>query len=231
MLEQILEYERKLFFWLNGSEYELFDHFLWLVSDKLVWVPWIICLLFVLFYKKKWKEAILIVVSIVLVITIADQVASGVFKPFFMRFRPTHHPDFMEDVKILFNYKGGRYGFASSHASNAFGIATFTALLFRNRFFTVTICLFAILNAYSRIYLGVHFISDIVAGAIIGILAGIISYRLYLIARKYILKVSVSQLKFSICNERDVYILSWGFWGTLFVLLILNNQLIILLSR
>lgn len=226
MLERILDYERDLFLWLNGSDSVLLDHFMWLVSDKLVWIPWILCLLWVFFYKKNWKEALLIVISIALVITVCDQVASGLFKPLFQRFRPTHHPDFMEDVKILFNYRGGRFGFASSHAANAFGVAAFTALLFKNKVFTFTICVFAFLNAYSRIYLGVHFISDIIAGAMIGVVSGVLVYMLYRWARKRILNVSASDLQKSLYSPKEIYSLSGGFWVTIILLLIFNNQLV-----
>lgn len=229
MLEIILEYERGAFFLINGSDSTLLDHFMWLVSDKLVWIPWIICLLVILFHKKNWKEAVLIILSIALVITICDQVASGLFKPLFQRFRPTHHPDFAEEVKILFNYRGGRYGFASSHAANAFGVAMFTALLFKNKLFSFSVFVFALLNAYSRIYLGVHFISDIVAGMLIGIAAGLLCYYLYRTSRKYILKIPEDKLRNPLYTSKETNLISSGFWLTLLVLLIFNNQLVTLL--
>ncbi len=226
MLEKILEYERVPFFWMNGSDSPLLDHFMWLVSNKLVWIPWIICILFVLFYKKNWKEALLVVFAIALVILIADQVSSGLFKPLFHRFRPTYHPDFMDQVKTVFNYRGGRYGFVSSHAANAFGVAMFTTLLFKNRFFTFTAYLFALLNIYSRIYLGVHFISDVVAGALIGLLAGWIVFLLYNLFRRYVFKIPVSGLSHPIYHSKEINIVSYGFWAILFLLLVLNNQLV-----
>lgn len=226
MLEQVLHYERDVFLWLNGSDYTILDYFMWLISNKFVWFPLIVTFLYVLFYKKNWKEAVLVILIMAILITICDQVASGLLKPMFQRFRPTHHPDFMNEVKILFDYRGGRYGFASSHASNAFGVAMFTALLFRNKLFSLSIFTFALLNAYSRIYLGVHFISDIVAGALIGIIAGILCYQLYCIARKYILKIPDSELKKPLYSTNDVYLVSGVFWGTLLILLVGNSQLI-----
>lgn len=229
MLEEILKYERTPFLELNGSDSVLLDHFMWLISNKYVWIPLIISLIIILFYKKNWKEALLVILCIALVITIADQVCSSIFKPYFHRLRPTHHPDFVNDVKILFGYRGGRYGFASSHAGNAFGVAMFTSLLFRNKIFTICIFCFAFLNGYSRIYLGVHFISDIVAGAIIGILAGLMCYRIYLLGRRYILKVSVEQLYLPVYPQKSSNILSIVFISILLLLLLFNNQLIIFL--
>lgn len=179
MVEKILAYERDLFFMLNGSDSPFLDRFMWLFSGKAVWLPLAAFILIVLLYKKKWKESILILLGIVFVVTLCDQFASHVCKPIFTRFRPTHHPDFMDQVKTVFDYRGGRYGFISSHAANAFGFATYMSLLFRYRLFTWTIFLWAALTAYTRVYLGVHFISDIVPGAIAGVFFGWLVYWLY----------------------------------------------------
>ena len=179
MVEKILAYERDMFFMLNGSDSPFLDRFMWLFSGKAVWLPLAAFILIVLLYKKKWKESILILLGIVLVVTLCDQFASHVCKPIFTRFRPTHHPDFMDQVKTVFDYRGGRYGFISSHAANAFGFATYMSLLFRYRLFTWTIFLWAALTAYTRVYLGVHFISDIVPGAIAGVFFGWLVYWLY----------------------------------------------------
>ncbi|WP_289227466.1 phosphatase PAP2 family protein [Parabacteroides goldsteinii] len=180
MVEKILVYERDLFFMLNGSDSPFLDRFMWLYSGKAVWLPLAFFILVVLLYKKKWRESILILLAIVLVITLCDQFASHVCKPIFTRFRPTHHPDFMDQVKTVFDYRGGRYGFISSHAV---GFATFMSLLFRYRLFTWTIFLWAALTAYTRVYLGVHFISDIVPGAIAGVFFGWLVYWLYVKVR------------------------------------------------
>lgn len=186
MVEKILVYERDLFFMLNGSDSPFLDRFMWLYSGKAVWLPLAAFILIVLLYKKKWRESILILLAIVLVITFCDQFASHVCKPIFTRFRPTHHPDFMDQVKTVFDYRGGKYGFISSHAANAFGFATFMSLLFRYRLFTWTIFLWAALTAYTRVYLGVHFISDIVPGAIAGVFFGWLMYWLYIKARAFV---------------------------------------------
>ena len=164
---------------LNGSDSPFLDRFMWIFSGKTVWLPLAAFILIVLLYKKKWRESILILLAIVLVVTLCDQFASHVCKPIFTRFRPTHHPDFMDQVKTVFGYRGGKYGFISSHAANAFGFATYMSLLFRYRLFTWTIFLWAVLTAYTRVYLGVHFISDIVPGAIAGVFFGGLVYWLY----------------------------------------------------
>jgi undecaprenyl-diphosphatase len=177
--EQILEYEREAFLWLNGSHTPFWDSFVWLYSGKAVWIPLALWILFTVCYRKTWKESLLILICLALVITLCDQFASGICKPLFARLRPTHHPDFCEQVQIIGNYRGGRYGFISSHAANAFGFAVFTLLLFRDRRYTLTILPWSLLMAYTRIYMGVHFISDILPGALAGSLFGFAGYKLY----------------------------------------------------
>ena len=228
MLERILPYERSAFFFLNGSDSGLLDNFMWMCSHKFTWVPLYLCLfiLFIYKYRNNWKEYVLIFVSIFFVILICDQVASGILKPMFQRFRPTHHPDFKDQVDFLFGYRGGRYGFASSHASNAFGLAMFTALLFKNKLFSITIFTFALITAYSRIYLGVHFISDIVAGALIGIITGFLIYKLYIFSRKkLIIKGNTSPITSKYSNKEAAYVcFTWLF--IVISILIFNNQLV-----
>jgi undecaprenyl-diphosphatase len=181
MLEQELDYERNIFLMLNGGHSPFGDQFFWLFSGKIVWIPLVAVFIAVLFYNKnRRKESLLILLATVLVIAFCDQFASGLCKPFFHRFRPTHHPEFMNEVQTVFNYRGGRYGFISSHAANAFGFFTLTALIFRYKIYTFAIFLWAVINAYSRIYLGVHFISDIIAGILAGAFFGWLVYRIYI---------------------------------------------------
>ena len=179
MIEDFLRYEREAFFALNGSDSAFLDRFMFIYTGKAVWLPLAVFIVIILFYKKNWREWLLITLSLVLLITLCDQFASTICKPLFMRFRPTHHPDFMDQVKTVFGYRGGRYGFISSHAANAFGFAMFMALLLRNKLFTWTIFIWATLTAYTRIYLGVHFISDIIPGILAGLLFGTGVYYLY----------------------------------------------------
>ena len=116
------------------------------------------------------KEGLLVLGSIVMVLLLASLISGAFFKPLFQRYRPSHHPDYKDLVKILNDFRGGDYGFISGHATNSFGLAFFFSRLFRNRFVTISMMLWAALNSYSRIYLGVHFISDIIAGFVIGMM-------------------------------------------------------------
>jgi len=226
MLEQGLHLERNLFFFLNGSDSIFWDHFFWIYSYKWTWLLFYSCFLFVFIYKKHWKEIVITILSVALVILLCDQIASGFFKPFFQRFRPTYHPDFKDQVDIVLGYRGGRYGFISSHAANAFGFATFTALIFKNRIFTITILLFAIINGYSRIYLGVHFISDVVVGSLVGVIVGYLSYKLYNCGRKHFLKIEKNDLRKTSYSKSKIYFLCIAYFANVIILLLFSNQLV-----
>ncbi|MDR0972537.1 MAG: phosphatase PAP2 family protein [Prevotellaceae bacterium] len=179
MLEQILTYERSLFLALHGHHTPFWDEFFWLHSGFIVWLPVAAFLLFAVAYRQPVREVLLVILAVALLILVCDQFTSGFAKPFFHRFRPTHHPDFENLILTVHDYRGGLYGFISGHACNSFGVAMFFTLLFRNRLFAWSAMAWATLNAYSRIYLGVHFISDIIAGTVCGLLFGYGIYYAY----------------------------------------------------
>ncbi len=228
MIEKILLYERDAFFALNGSDSAFLDRFMWLYTGKEVWLPLAVLIIGVLVYKKNWRESLLIILAIALVVLLCDQFASHVCKPLFTRFRPTHHPDFMEQVKTVFNYRGGLYGFISSHAANAFGFATLMALIMKNRWFGWTLFLWATLTAYTRIYLGVHFISDVVPGMVVGTLFGYVVYRLYLFVRSKWLPVE-SFGAFPAYSKRRIHLIIYAIYATVLLIIIFNEPLVALL--
>jgi undecaprenyl-diphosphatase len=161
-----------------------------------------------MFYKTSYKEAILTLVLFLLVFGISDFVSSSVFKPLFHRFRPTHYPGFEEYIDIVRNYRGVKYGFISGHACTSFGIATFISLIFRYKWVTITSMLWASINSYSRIYLGVHFISDIVAGAIVGAMIAFLFFELYKWVRRKYFHVELTKPIQSVYNEQSAKIIA-----------------------
>lgn len=231
MLEKELHLERNLFFFLNGSNSTFWDNFFYIYTWQWTWLIFYLCFLWVFIYKKDWKEIVCILAAVFLLLLLTDQISSGLFKHLFKRYRPTHHPDFLNQVKTVFNYRGGNYGFISGHATNAFGFATFCALIFRNRLFTFTIFLYATLNAYSRIYIGVHFISDVVVGAIVGTLLAGLMYCLYNRIRSRWLFIENDQLKKPIYSARETYFLCGIFYLYLVVMLIFNSQFVAVLLQ
>ena len=185
-IQQLIETDRQLLLTLNGSDSLFWDGVMWMVSDTKTWLLAGVMLLYILVKNTKLPHALLIVVMIALVITLADQFASGLCKPYFQRFRPARDPELMYLVDVVNGYRGGLYGFMSSHAANTFAFATFISLLIRDRWLTCVMFLWAVIPSYSRMYLGVHYPGDVLCGAIAGCIIACLVYRLYrFIARKY----------------------------------------------
>lgn len=180
MLEQLLRFEREFFLMINNFHTPFLDNALWLYTGMAVWIPFVIFFFAVLIYGKPVRDWLPVVLAITTVVLLGHLVVAGIFKPHFARFRPVFHPDFMNDIKTIGEYTGGGlYGFISGHSTFAFGMAMFSSLLFRYKPYTVVVFLWAIIMVYSRVYFGVHFLSDIVAGMIMGLLIGAGVYYLY----------------------------------------------------
>ena len=160
-IQQYIAADKELLLNLNGSQSLFWDGFMWVATSTIVWVPVAAMLLYIIIKNNKIQEALLTIVMIALVITLADQIASGLCKPFFARFRPTQDPNIMYMVDIVNGYRGGRFGFISSHAANTFAISVFLSLLIKRKSLTFMLLFWAVLNSYSRIYLGVHYPGDI----------------------------------------------------------------------
>ena len=177
LLEILKLWDTNLFLFINGVHAPFFDSFMFLVSNKLVWIPLYASVLYVLIRHWK-KEAIWLVLALILCIVISDQISSGILKDLVKRLRPSHAEDLKGLVHLVKGYAGGKYGFASSHASNAAGFALLSALLLKRRIYTYSIVAWAVITGYSRIYLGVHYPLDVLGGFMIGALAALGCYWL-----------------------------------------------------
>lgn len=185
-IQQLIEADKELLLALNGSDSLFWDGFMWTVSGTKVWIPAAAMLLYIIFKNTKLLQGLAILVMLALTITFADQFASGICKPYFLRFRPTQDPEIMYMVDVVNGYRGGTYGFISSHAANTFAVATFISLLIRNKWLTLAMYVWAIIPSYSRIYLGVHYPGDVICGAVAGCVIAALLYLAYIfIERKY----------------------------------------------
>lgn len=180
MLENILEWDRQLMVSLNlsGSHTVFSDYFMWMTTQIFIWLPVILMLLYVII-KNKGQKAIPIILMIIAVFVLCDQLSSSIMKPLIARPRPSHDPLVMNMLQYFKDYKGGSFGFPSSHAANSFGFAMFSALLFRYRWYSIVVFVWATLCAYTRLYLGVHYPLDIITGVCIGMLFGALCYYVY----------------------------------------------------
>ncbi|MBL6604006.1 MAG: phosphatase PAP2 family protein [Flavobacteriaceae bacterium] len=130
---------------------------------------------------KRTKILLLLIITVTMLITISDQ-TSNLFKDTIQRLRPCYNEQITDSLRLVKESCGGRYGFFSAHASNSFSLAIFFGLLLRssNRFLILMFTIYALLISYSRIYLGVHYPIDILAGAIFGSIYALVLYKIYL---------------------------------------------------
>ena len=169
--------DAQILLWINGHYAEWLDEVMWTVSRATTWV-WLYIVLILLIIKKfrNWKSVLLILAGFAVAVGLSDFTTSGIIKPLVCRLRPTHEPALEGMLHIVKGYTGGLYGFCSSHAANTMSVALLFSLLYKDSRATVSLMAWVALNCYSRMYLGVHYPGDIIAGLLVGALWAVLVY-------------------------------------------------------
>ena len=178
MREFLLEIDRDMLLVLNSWHEPWLDSLMVSLTSGLKWSPLFLIIIGVMIYKFRWQSVVMIL-FIALVILLTDRISAGLIKPWVGRLRPSHNPDLAGLLHLVNGYKGGLFGFVSSHAANAFGVATFLWLLLRKHIKWIWVMfIWAAIFSYTRIYLGVHYPFDIIGGGVLGVIIALLIYKI-----------------------------------------------------
>lgn len=169
MIETLQNIDTQVFLALNSLRFASLDKFILSFSGQWIWVPMYIAIAWMMVVRYGWRKGIILIAVVGAAVGCSDFFCASVIRPAVERLRPAN-PDnpVSEFVYIVNGYRGGRYGFPSCHAANTFCLALISSLLMRRRAYTLFIFAWAVLQCYSRIYLGVHYPGDLLVGAAVG---------------------------------------------------------------
>ena len=179
-MDTLIQWDKQLLLLLNGSDSMFFDHVMLMLTNALTWIPFYVALIYMVIRANRHLKSVLWVLGcVVLSLLLAGAFDDLLVKPLVARLRPTHDPEIGHLVRTVDDYRETLYGFFSAHSSNTFSIALFLSLLVRRRLFVVVMFTWSLLNAWTRIYLGVHYPGDVLVGLLWGAVVGYAVYRFY----------------------------------------------------
>ena len=177
MIDYLIDIDTQVFLFFHNMRAPFLDAVMWIFSQRFVWVPMYAAILIFLFRRYDWRQALVFTVAVAITITLADQIGASCIRPYFARLRPSNlNNPLSAMVTVINGHRSGSYGFPSCHAANTFALATLISLIARNRALTIFLFIWAVVTCYSRVYLGVHYPGDLLAGAILGCICAIFVY-------------------------------------------------------
>ena len=180
-MHTLIEIDRNLLVFFNGSDSLFLDNLVVTLTSGLTWIPLYLSLLYIVIKNNETMKQIMLVIGCVcLCMLISDGVVDFIVKPMVGRLRPTHDPAIKYSLDVVNNIRENQFSFFSAHASNTFCIAVFFSLLVRNCKFVVAMIIWSLLNCWTRLYLGVHYPSDILVGILWGGFVGAFVYYIYI---------------------------------------------------
>lgn len=177
MLEKLLKWDRDTFIYLNGLGIDEYNFFWSTITNITTWIPLFLLFIVLLILKFPKKEAffkLMTVFGLVFFIIIVTHLT----KTWVARLRPNNTEEINTLIRILKSPTD--YSFFSGHAASSFSITVLIFLFLRKKIrWVVLFFIWPLLFSISRIFVGVHYPVDIIVGAMVGILTGILFYKLY----------------------------------------------------
>lgn len=189
---------------VNGCHNEYWDEFMWMLTDRFTWIPLYMAIAYSVMRTVGWRRGLLFVVAVALTILLADQVGGHIIRPWAERLRPSNADNPLSAmIHLVHDYRGGAYGMPSCHAANTVGLLTIVCWQFRNRLLISTLVPWMLSQIYSRMYLGVHYPSDLLVGAVIGVCSGTLMAWAYRMAVRKWLHSDDGKVTMSQCEAMD----------------------------
>lgn len=175
------ELDLALLHFFNGSQSAIYDQFILTLTNGLTWIPLYIALfIMVLKNNESMSQIFIIVGCCALGVIFSAGLDDLLIKPLVARPRPTQDLLVKYTIDTALGYRESNFSFFSAHAANTFTVAIYMIFLVRNRAFTIAMALWSLFNCYTRLYLGVHYPSDILCGLLFGAVVGSVAYWLHL---------------------------------------------------
>ena len=162
---------------INNCHSPFMDNAILVITDFWFFVGVVCCIIAYSIWKDKYPKTILFCALLIVAVGCTDYLCASIIRPAVQQLRPTNPDNPIHAMLHIVNgHIGGKYGFPSCHAANSFAIAVFASLWFRKDWITAILIAWSLLECYSRLYLGIHYLSDIAFGGAIGSLIAYIIY-------------------------------------------------------
>ncbi len=188
----IHEFDQRLTLEINSWDSAITDPVWQFFSDIPVWIPMYVLIVAGLFWRLGWKRGLIMTLAAAATFGFCDQF-SNLIKDLVCRVRPLNDAYMLENGLNVLEGASRSFSFFSAHSANAFGLATSTLIGFRlderlkYKGYAAWMYSWAAMVALSRVFVGKHYLGDIIAGAFIGAAAGFIFASIArLIIKKYI---------------------------------------------